>query len=66
MIELYLEEGSRGKGIGTRLMKMMEEYFRQNNCDVSKVEVFAPNIKAHNFYRELGYQDRAIDMTKIL
>jgi len=66
VIELYLEEEFRGKGIGTRLMGMMEEYFRQHNCDVSKVEVFAPNVKAHDFYGELRYQDRDIDMTKML
>lgn len=66
IIELFLDERFRGQGIGTRLIEKMEEYFRQNGCDVSRVEVFEPNIKAHNFYRKLGYQDRNIDMIKII
>ncbi len=66
IIELFLDEEFRGQGIGTRLMEMVEEYFRQNGCDVSRVEVFEPNVKAHHFYRKLGYGDRMIDMIKML
>jgi len=66
IIELFVNEELRGQGIGTRLMEMMEEYFRENGCDVSRVEVFEPNVKAHNFYRKLGYRDRIIDMIKML
>jgi ribosomal protein S18 acetylase RimI-like enzyme len=42
----------------------MERYFRQNGCDVSRVEVFEPNVKAHAFYQKLGYHDRMFDMIK--
>jgi len=66
IIELFVDEKLRGQGIGTRLMGMMEEYFREKGCDVSRVEVFEPNVKAHNFYRKLGYRDRMIDMIKML
>jgi len=64
--ELFIDEQFRGQGIGKRLIEKMEEYFRQNGCDVSRVEVFEPNVKAHNFYQKLGYQDRSIDMLKNL
>lgn len=47
-------------------MEKMEEYFGENGCDVARVEVFEPNVKTHSFYRKLGYQDRNIDMMKIL
>jgi len=66
VIELFVDEEFRGKNIGTRLMDEMEEHFRQNGCDLSRVEVFEPNIRAHDFYRKLGYRDRSIDMVKIL
>ena len=66
IIELFIDEQTRGQGVGTRLMEKMEECFRQNGCDVSRVKVFEPNVKAHNFYRKLGYQDRTIDMMKKL
>jgi len=66
IIELFVDEQFRREGIGTMLMEKVEEHFRQNGCDVSRVEVFEPNVKAHNFYRKLGYRDRSIDMVKIL
>lgn len=66
IIELLVDQEFRRQGIGTRLMQMMEEYSRQNGCDVSRVDVFEPNVKAHHFYRKLGYQDRMIDMIKML
>jgi ribosomal protein S18 acetylase RimI-like enzyme len=36
------------------LAEKMEKHFRENRCDVSRVEVFEPNVKAHRFYRKLG------------
>lgn len=66
VIELFVEEEFRDQGIGTRLMEKIEDYFRQNSCDVSKVEVFAPNIRAHSFYGKLGYRERDINMMKPL
>jgi ribosomal protein S18 acetylase RimI-like enzyme len=66
VIELFVEESFRGTGIGTGLMEKVEEYFRKNGCDVSRVEVFEPNVKAHAFYRNLGYHDRSIDLMKKL
>jgi len=66
ILELFVESKHRRQNIGTVLMERMEEYFRQNGCDVSRVEVFQPNTEAHNFYENLGYQDRMIDMIKKL
>lgn len=64
--ELFIEEQFRGQKIGKTLMEKIEQYFKQNGCDVSRVQVFAPNIGAHDFYRKLGYQDREVEMVKIL
>lgn len=64
VLELVVESGFRGKGVGTMLMNMLEEYFKENNCNMSGVLVFAPNRKAHRLYSKLGYEDRSIYMTK--
>ena len=52
--------------IGKKLMSKMESYFRKKKCDVICVEVFDPNKAAHNFYKKLHYQNRSIDMIKLL
>lgn len=45
-------------------MERAEEYLKQHQCNALRVEVFEPNVNAHNFYRRLGYRDRIIDMIK--
>jgi ribosomal protein S18 acetylase RimI-like enzyme len=47
-------------------MEKMEEYFRKKGCTASRVEVFEPNMRAHNLYRKLGHLDRVIFMIKTL
>lgn len=64
--ELIVSEKFRGQKVGSLLMNKIEEYFQQQNCDIVRIEVFEPNVSAHNFYYKLGYNDRAIDMIKIL
>lgn len=64
VVELIISEKYRGKNIGKILMNKMEEYFKQQNCDIIQIEVFGPNTLAHNFYKKLGYDDRDFDMIK--
>lgn len=64
--ELHICEGHRGKGIGSALMARMEEYFKEHGCEVSRTEVLTDNKHAHEFYEKLGYQDRCLDVIKIL
>jgi ribosomal protein S18 acetylase RimI-like enzyme len=64
ILELYVERRYRGQNIGKSLMKRTEEYLKEHQCDVLRIEVFGPNVKAHKFYKKLGYQDRIIDMIK--
>jgi diamine N-acetyltransferase len=60
VLDLYILPGFRQMGIGQRLMQALEEKFIETNCDSVGVEVFAPNQAAREFYRSLGFQDRAI------
>jgi ribosomal protein S18 acetylase RimI-like enzyme len=64
VLELVVKDGYRGRGVGTMLMKKLEEYFRENNCNISGVGVLFPNKNAHRLYSKLGYEDRSIYMTK--
>lgn len=64
VLELAVEARHRGKGIGTLLMNKLEEYFRENNCNILGVGVLAPNKNAHRLYRKLGYEDRSFYLTK--
>lgn len=64
--ELYIDSPYRGKGIGSELMKKAEEYAKNKGCAVIKVEAFAPNDLARDFYKKLGYEPRDIDHMKQL
>lgn len=63
---LYVSALNRQKGLGTALLQRAEEYVKSQGCDVMKVEVFAPNEPARNFYKKLGYEPRSIDQIKKL
>jgi len=66
IVELFVSDTHRNLGIGKQLMEKMENYMRKKKCDVMRVKVFEPNKAAHNFYKNLKYQDRVTDMIKIL
>lgn len=64
--EMYVDERYRGEGIGKLLMEKLESYFREKQCDVSLVEVFASNKSAYEFYKICSYADRDINLMKKL
>lgn len=66
ILELFVEKDYRGSGIGKMLMERMEKYMKSKKCDVMRVEVFDPNTTAHRFYKKLQFNDRVIDMIKLL
>lgn len=64
--DLFIYSEYRSKNLGNMFMKKIETYFKNESCDVIKLNVFAPNSRAHEFYKKLDYQDRAIDMIKLI
>ena len=66
VLELVVKAEYRDRGVGTVLMKKLEEYFKENDCNIAGVGVLVPNRKAYRLYRKLGYKDRSIYMTKDL
>jgi ribosomal protein S18 acetylase RimI-like enzyme len=63
---LYLDKKYRGYGIGTKLLMMMETYFKEQACDSMWVSVFELNENAHNVYKKFGFVDREIGMLKTI
>lgn len=56
--ELIVSKNVRSKGVGSLLIKRMEEYFKNESCKYVLVDVFAYNDNAINFYNRKGYHPR--------
>jgi ribosomal protein S18 acetylase RimI-like enzyme len=64
ILDLYVEEEYRGQKIGYQLLEQMETYLKENGCDTLWLDVFSPNVNAHEFYKKFGFIDREIAMLK--
>ena len=62
--ELYVDTPYRRQGVGRLLMERAEASLKERGCRYIRLEVFAPNTNAHDFYKRLGYQNYDIDMMK--
>lgn len=56
VLELIVSKKSRGKGTGELLLKKIEEYFKEMNCENIGIEVYGPNTRAYSFYDRNGYK----------
>ncbi len=63
---LFISDSYRDMGIGEKLIKTAEKYFKEKGRDHSELHVFGPNIRAHNFYIKHGYVNKEIKMRKTL
>ena len=66
ILELFIDENFRGQSLWKKLMDIWENYFRENNCEYSYLDVFYPNKLAYWFYEKLGYSSRLVTMCKKL
>ena len=57
MTRLRIEEGHRGKGLGTKLVKFWEKEMRDRGHDSLMTSALANRERAQHFYRALGYVD---------
>ena len=64
--DLSVTEECRGRGVGTRLIRLAEEYARKIGIPAIVFHVERSNERAHRLYRRLGYTDRAEQGTRIL
>ena len=64
--ELIVSKKARSKGIGSKLMQKMEEYFKSIGVEYVHIDVFAYNDIAIKFYDKQGYHPRMLDDIKKL
>ena len=62
--ELVVKKDVRSKGIGSMLLKSMEDYLHSVGCESILIGVFAYNNEAVEFYERNGYHNRMLDMIK--
>lgn len=61
IISLAVKKECRGLGIGTALLKTLENYyFNIANCNYIVLEVRVSNVLARRFYYRMGYRDRKL------
>ncbi|WP_423793444.1 ribosomal protein S18-alanine N-acetyltransferase [Methanocaldococcus indicus] len=61
IVSLAVRKEFRKKGIGTALLKTLENYyFNVLNCGYIVLEVRVSNIPARKFYYKMGYKDRKL------
>lgn len=62
--DLVVADGRRSLGIGSALINRAEEYFDDNDCDYTQLEVFAPNQRAFALYQKLGFSVNCYYLSK--
>ena len=77
-VEVYREDGyiylddfsvtaaCRGKGIGTKLIRLAEDYAESEGIPAIVLHVEKTNEGAHQLYRKLGYRDHEDQGNRIL
>lgn len=55
VIGIAIKKGFRGIGIGTEMMKVLQEYARKVGLKVLTLTVFANNQHAINLYKKMGF-----------
>ncbi|MBO4573347.1 MAG: GNAT family N-acetyltransferase [Clostridia bacterium] len=62
--DLIVTEYRRGGGIGKRLIAAAERYFKNSGCKYTQLTVFAPNEKAFELYKKLGFKVNHMYLSK--
>ena len=62
--EIVVKKDVRANGIGTKLLKSMEDFLHSEGCETILIGAFAYNNDAVKFYEKNGYHSRMIDMIK--
>jgi len=55
--ELFIKEGYRGKGIGTRALEFLKDTARALGVMALRLEVERKNVNAQRLYRKAGFED---------
>jgi ribosomal protein S18 acetylase RimI-like enzyme len=66
LYEIYIFKELRGRGLGTKIMDLIEGIIRQKGVRYFKLHVFGSNTGARKLYEELGFEIAGINMLKEL
>ncbi len=65
--EIFIKENFRGKGLGKKCLKFIEEKSKQENISAIRLEVSRKNLRAMNLYKSIDFIDQNRDLlTKFL
>lgn len=64
--ELTTSEAFEGRGVGTALVEVCEQWAREQGYDLLTLTTGAANIRALSFYHHHGFNDEDITLTKLL
>lgn len=64
--DIFIKKEYRKMGIGKELIRNLENFFRENDCDYATLDVSARNTLAHEFYKKIGYENNLISLLKKL
>lgn len=65
--KLFILEEYRGRGVGSELFKLAEDYLKnEQKCDFIEIVVFGDNKEAYDLYSKKGYRPREYVMLKKL
>lgn len=62
--DLVVAENCRGRRIGRSLLRQANSFFKQNDCEYTQLEVFAPNAEAFELYKKLGFEVNCLYMSQ--
>ena len=62
----YIEPDYRGKGIGKKLLKSLENWFKEKNVSSIEVQVSFMNEDSRNYFKKNGYEYELVQFRKFL
>jgi ribosomal protein S18 acetylase RimI-like enzyme len=66
LYDIYVEEAHRGRGVGRRLMQVLEDRAREMGLSRIELNVSGHNAGARSLYESLGYREIARQLSKEL
>lgn len=66
LYQIYVDEPFRGRGLGRQAMELLETLVRADGLPGIDLNVWGANDLARSLYRSLGFEERAVFMSKEL
>lgn len=64
IVELVVDEASRGRGVGKKMIGYLEEQLKDTDYELLEVASNVKRTQAHNFYEQCGFKPTHLKFTK--